>query len=188
VLTVATIHRNRIWNNDLLLWEDTARKSPDKPRVLANLTAAYLREGMPKKAVPLLIRTIELSPGFTDALNNLGVVLDSLRVFEGRYDNGRRFITGTRTVDLRYYISWFANTRNNLGLVYEYTGNHAMARRYYESAVSLLPSFELAWYNLFLSALRQQDQALAAEAYKKLQSLNPQRASDAAALQNMLPQ
>jgi hypothetical protein len=188
VLTVATIQRNRIWNNDLLLWEDTARKSPDKPRVLANLTAAYLREGMPKKALPLLIRTIELSPGFTDALNNLGAVLDSLRVFEGRYDNGRRFITGTRTVDLRYYTSWFANTRNNLGLVYEYTGNHAVARRYYESAVSLAPTFDLAWYNLFLSAVRQQDQLLAAEAYSKLQGLNPQLARDAEAILHSKPQ
>ena len=106
-----------------MLWEDTARKSPNKPRVLANLTAAYLRDGKPQKALPLLIRTIELSPGFTDALNNLGSVLDLLKVFEGRYDNGLRYIRGTRTIDMRYYNPWFANTRNNLGLVYEYTGN-----------------------------------------------------------------
>lgn len=176
VLTIATIQRNRIWNNDLLLWEDTARKSPDKPRVLANLTAAYLREGKPEKALPLLIRTIELSPGFTDALNNLGSVLDLLKKFEGRYDNGRRFIVGTRSVDMRYYNPWFANTRNNLGLVYEYSGNFTKARQYYESAVSLAPSFDLAWYNLLLIAIRQQDRQLTAEAYEKLLILNPARA------------
>jgi len=175
VLTIATIQRNRIWNNDLLLWEDTARKSPNKARVLANLTAAYLREGMPEKALPLLIRTIELSPGFTDALNNLGSVLDQLKRFEGRYDNGRRFITGTRTVDMRYFNAWFANTRNNLGLVYEYSGNLVAARQYYEAAVSLAPAFDLAWYNLAVVAARQQNRQLAAEAYAQFKVLNPSR-------------
>jgi Flp pilus assembly protein TadD len=173
ILTVATIQRNRIWNNDLLLWEDTARKSPNKPRVLANLTAAYLREGQPGKALPVLIRTIELSPGFTDALNNLGTALDSLKKYGGRYDNGRRFIVGTRTVDMRYYNTWFANTRNNLGLVYEYTGNLEKARHYYEAAVTLVPSFDLAWYNLLLMGVRQQDRELAADAYSKLMLINP---------------
>ena len=186
VLTMATIQRNRIWNDDLLLWEDTARKSPNKPRVLANLTAAYLRDGKPEKALPLLIRTIELSPGLTDALNNLGLVLDSLKVFEGRYDNGLRFIQGTRTVDMRYYNPWFANTRNNLGLLYEYSGNLEKARKSYEEAVSLVPSFDLAWYNLLLVAARQQDQHRVAEAYEKLEVLNPERAKSAA-LQAKLP-
>jgi tetratricopeptide (TPR) repeat protein len=180
VLTVATIQRNRIWNDDLLLWEDTARKSPNKPRVLANLTAAYLRNNKPEKALPLLIRTVELSPGMTDALNNLGLVLDSLRVFEGRYDNGLKFIRETRTVDMRYYNPWFANTRNNLGLMYEYSGNIEKARKSYEEAVSLVPSFDLAWYNLLLIAVRQQDHQRVAEAYATLKLLNPERARLAA--------
>jgi tetratricopeptide (TPR) repeat protein len=178
-LTYATIQRNRIWNDDLLLWEDTARKSPNKARVLSNLTVAYLKANRPEKAIPLLIRTIELSPGFTDALNNLGHVLDMLKGFEGRYDNGRRYITGTRTTDLRYYNSWFANTRNNLGLLYEHSGNQARARYYYETAVSLSPSFDLAWYNLLVSASRQQDRQLAEKAYERLTILNPGLARDA---------
>jgi protein O-mannosyl-transferase len=182
VLTIATIQRNRIWNDDLLLWEDTARKSPNKSRVLCNLAGAYLRDKMPEKALPLLLRAIELSPGFTDALNNLGTTLDLLHTFEGRYDNGRRFIKGTRSIDMRYYNSWFANTRNNLGLLYEYRGDMELARQNYESAVSLAPTFDLAWHNLFLTAVRQQDQVRAAEAYKQLQSINPERAR-AAALQ-----
>lgn len=173
VLSIATIQRNRIWNSDLLLWEDTAAKSPNKPRVLANLTAAYLNTGMPEKAVPLLLRTIELSPGFTDPLNNLGIVLDQLKIFEGRYDNGLRYIIGTRTVNMRYYNSWFANTRNNLGLVYEYAGNLEKARQYYEAAVSLTPMFDLAWYNLLLIARRQQDHQTASAAYARLEELNP---------------
>jgi len=173
VLSIGTIQRNRIWNSDLLLWEDTAAKSPNKPRVLANLTAAYLNAGMAAKAVPLLLRTIELSPGFSDSLNNLGTVLDQLRIFEGRYDNGRHFIVGTRTVNMRYYNAWFANTRNNLGLVYEYAGNLEKARQSYEAAVALSPDFDLAWYNLLLVAARLGDQATATAALARLSQLNP---------------
>jgi tetratricopeptide (TPR) repeat protein len=176
VLTIATIQRNRIWNNDLLLWEDTASKSPNKPRVLANLAGVYIRERMPQKALSPLIRAIELAPGMTDPLNYLGAILDMTGKFDGRYDNGRRFIVGSRTVDMRYYNAWFANTRNNLGLVYEYTGNFDMAITCYKSAVTLAPTFELAWYNLFLAANVLQDRQQASDAIEQLKILNPERA------------
>lgn len=176
ILTITTIQRNRVWNDDLLLWEDTARKSPNKARVLANLTAAYIRGGMPEKALPLLIRTLELAPGFTDALNNTGGLLDILGIYKGRYDNGRRFVQGTRTIDMRQYNQWFANSQNNLGLLYEYSGNLAAAHQHYGAAVTFAPDFELAWYNLLLLAIRQQDRLLAAQAYQKLLLLNSDRA------------
>lgn len=179
ILTVATIQRNRIWNDDLLLWEDTARKSPNKARVLANLTAAYLDAKRPREAAPMILRTLELAPGLTDPLINLGMVLDLLGVYEGRYDNGQRYVVESRKIDMRNHTPWFANTRNNLGLVYEYTGNYAAALRCYEAAVAYSPSFELAWYNLFLVATRQQDHMRASAAYKKLQGLNPELARSA---------
>ena len=173
LLTVATIQRNRIWNNDLLLWEDTARKSPNKPRVLSNLAAAYLRNQMPEKALAPLIRTIEMAPGMADPLNYLGIVLDSLGKYTGRYDNGRRYILGSRTVDMRYYNAWFANANNNLGLVYEYLGNPEMAARHFETAVSMSPDFDLAWYNLFLTAHHIRNRMLKMAAYDKLKTINP---------------
>jgi len=60
--------------------------------------------------------------------------------------------------------------------VYEYTGNLAAARQYYEAAVSLSPAFDLAWYNLAVVAARQQNRQLAAEAYAQFKALNPSRA------------
>jgi tetratricopeptide (TPR) repeat protein len=179
VLTVATIQRNRLWNNDLLLWEDTARKSPNKPRVLANLAASYIREQMPEKALPPLLRSIELAPGLTDSLSFLGYVLDLIGTYGGRYDNGKRFIIGSRTVDMRYYNSWFANTRNNLGLAYEHAGNLEMALRHYETAVALSPGFDLAWYNIYLTAARLQDRQRATAALETLKKLNPELARKA---------
>ena len=51
-----------------------------------------------------------------------------------------------------------------------------MAIQCYQAAASLAPTFELAWYNLFLAATRQQDRQLAADAFEKLNILNPERA------------
>ena len=176
-LTVATIQRNRLWNNDMLLWEDTARKSPNKPRVLANLAASYIRAKMPEKALPPLLRSIELAPGLSDPLNFVGYVLDLTGKYEGRYDSGRRFIIGSRTVDMRYYNAWFANTRNNLGLAYEHVGNLPMAFKHFDTAVSLLPAFDLAWFNLYLTAMRLKDYQRANVAREALKTLNPELAN-----------
>ncbi len=179
VFSIATVQRNHIWSSGLMLWEDTARKSPNKPRVLANLTAAYLDAQRPDKAIPLLVHTLELSPGMHDPLNNLGMALEQTWKYEGRFDNGQRFLLGGRMANPRYLTQWFANSRNNLGLAYEYLGRPADALKSYEAAVILLPTFELAWYNLYLVAVQLQDQHRAAVALQKLKELSPDRANAA---------
>ena len=45
LLIPPTLERNRIWNDDLLLWRDTVAKSPGKARPHYNLGVALLREG-----------------------------------------------------------------------------------------------------------------------------------------------
>lgn len=179
IFTVATVQRNYIWSSSLLLWEDTVRKSPNKPRALANLTAAYLDANRPDKAIPLLVHTLELSPGMQDPLNNLGMALEQTWKFEGRFDNGQRFMMGGRMTNPRYLTQWFANSRNNLGLAYEYLGRPADALRCYEAAINLLPTFELAWYNLYLAAVQLKDRNRADVALHNLQKLSPERAKTA---------
>ena len=50
LLIPSTLARNRIWNDDLLLWRDTVAKSPGKARPHYNLGVALLREGQVGKA------------------------------------------------------------------------------------------------------------------------------------------
>ena len=177
VFTVATIQRNRIWNNDLLLWEDTARKSPNKPRVLANLSAAYLDAYMADKAMPILIKILEIAPGMSDTMNNLGMALEQTERYEGRFNNGSSYLLRGRNVNPRYINSWFANTRNNLGLAYDYLGRPAEAAKCFETAVALVPSFELAWLNLYLTAVKQGNMKLAEASLQKLEEINPDKAA-----------
>lgn len=177
ILGCATYQRNTIWNSDVTLWEDTARKSPNKSRVLNNLATVYLSRGMTEKAVLPLIRAVELQPGAADGLNNLGVLLDQLPEYAGRYTNGQQFLNRTKNVDMRYYNTWFANTQNNLGLVYDHIGNHSSAVTKFRLAAVLDPRNEHVWHNMYISARKLGNTAAAQEALDKLKSLNPYRAA-----------
>jgi hypothetical protein len=180
-LTTATIRRNAVWNDELLLWEDTARKSPHKARVLNNLVTCYLDRHMPQKAIAPLLQALEIRPGFTEGLNNLGALLDQIPEARGRYNNGAKFLTADNRVDLRFINPWVATTRNNLGLVQELQGNNAKALASYESAAALAPANEAVWLNLANMSAQLGNNKRAAEALDQLRQLNPQRAKDVAA-------
>lgn len=55
--------RNRLWNDDVALWEDAANKSPAKPRVHYNLGVAYAREGRLAPAREEFQQALRLNPG-----------------------------------------------------------------------------------------------------------------------------
>lgn len=74
-LTVATWQRNQIWQNEVSLWEDTARKSPDKARPWYNLGTHLTDSRRPAEAIPALQRAIKIDPQHADAWHNLGRAL-----------------------------------------------------------------------------------------------------------------
>ncbi len=173
VFTTATIRRNMVWNDEVRLWEDTAAKSPDKKRVLNNLAAFYLSKKMPEKAIAPILKVLDREPGYTESLNNLGLLLDQIPQVKGRYSNGMEFFTAERKIDLKLIDPWYANTRNNLGVVHELLGDRAKAIAYYEKAVASDPGIDAFWLNLALLSARQGDRKRSAEALDKLKQLNP---------------
>ena len=62
VLIPSTMARNRIWNDDLMLWRDTADKSPSKARPHYNLGVALLRDGHAGKAGESFRAAVSLDP------------------------------------------------------------------------------------------------------------------------------
>jgi hypothetical protein len=66
-----TFERNRVWNDKVLLWGDSAAKSPAKARPHNNLGVALKDLGRLDEAVFHFNKTIQLDPEFTEAYNNL---------------------------------------------------------------------------------------------------------------------
>jgi tetratricopeptide (TPR) repeat protein len=70
----ATVARNQDYASEAALWEDTARKSPLKPRVLNNLGWAYQREGRYGDARQAYLRALEIDPDYWRARINLSTL------------------------------------------------------------------------------------------------------------------
>jgi Flp pilus assembly protein TadD len=62
VLAVASLVRNRVWENTLTLWTDALSKSPGRVRPYVNLGAALVDRGDLAQGMPLLVRALQLDP------------------------------------------------------------------------------------------------------------------------------
>lgn len=176
-LAVATIRRNYVWRTEISLWEDTAHKSPNKSRVLNNLATSYLEKHMTAKAVKPLLHSVELAPGTADGLNNIGMLLDQLPQYKDRYTNGMQYlIQGTTKVNMFFLNKWFANSQNNLGLLYEHLGNLTKSQEVYTFSSTLDPTNDYTLQNIIIINLKLNNLPEARKAFNRLLAVNPQKA------------
>ncbi|MBE0577687.1 MAG: tetratricopeptide repeat protein [Desulfuromonadales bacterium] len=72
-LTLATWQRNKVWQNEVSLWGDVARKSPQKHRPWFNLGTHLMTDsGQPEEAIPALLHAVARDPGHAESWHNLG--------------------------------------------------------------------------------------------------------------------
>ncbi len=109
VFVALTYSRNAVYGDLVGFWEDAARKSPEKLRVLNNLGMAYGMAGKPQEGIPVLERAASLLPARISAGQD--VMNDANRV----------------------------TVLNNLGLAYASAGDNRQAIAAYERAVSMFP-------------------------------------------------
>ncbi len=78
VATVATHARAEVWSDPILLWQDTALKSPNKVRAHFQLAFAYFDQGRYDLAVAEFEKTASREPPTTDLLVDWGLAYDGL--------------------------------------------------------------------------------------------------------------
>lgn len=62
-LAMLTMERNKIWNDDIKIWEEAVQLNPEEHLPLYNLGVALARKGDMKRGIELLERAIALHPG-----------------------------------------------------------------------------------------------------------------------------
>jgi tetratricopeptide (TPR) repeat protein len=67
-----TYQRNKVWKDELTLWEDAIQKSPHKARVYVNRGRALIIQGNFSQAKPDFEKAIKIDPNFAAAYSNLG--------------------------------------------------------------------------------------------------------------------
>ncbi|MEN8264842.1 MAG: tetratricopeptide repeat protein [Nitrospirota bacterium] len=173
VLATATFARNKVWENELTLWENVTRKSPDNARGHYNLGTAYKGEGRIQDAVKQYEITIGLDPEYAAAYNNLGNIyrdkghLDkAIELYRAAIISYPQYSKAYNNLGAAYglkdslqkaeeyylialkYDPDFAEAYNNLGSIYKSRGQLNDAIIYFKRAIELHPSFTKAYNNL----------------------------------------
>jgi Flp pilus assembly protein TadD len=117
IAAVATHARAEVWSDPVVLWEDTARKSPNKPRVLLQLGQSYYDEQQYMKAISAYERVAALGPPTYDTLINWGLAYDRLGQFDLAINQFRRAAEVDNT----------AHVWSQIGMVYAQKGQRADA-------------------------------------------------------------
>ena len=92
VFSLFTWQRNRVWGNELAMWEDVARKSPGLSRVYVNISLAAAKAKQPWKSIEAARKAIALKPDSKEAAEawldigsayqNLGMTSQAINAFK----------------------------------------------------------------------------------------------------------
>ena len=168
VMATLTWQRNRVWGDELSLWQDAAQKAPNAFRAQSNLGLALYEAGDMSAARLALERAAQLNPGYAKTWNNLGLVLEE----EGDTQGALRAYG--RSLSLRPDL---AGAHANLGRLHLSMGKADSARHHLEQALALDADNPLAY--LTMGRLHQQagDLAAAEASYTEVLLRDPHSAA-----------
>lgn len=138
LFSYAAYARNGVWEDEISLWEDVVKKSPQNARGHNNLGYVFYKKGLTDKAITQYNIALQLKPDYADAHNNLGIAYKA----NGLIDKA---IAEYMTVLSLDPASVYA--RSNLGNAYRVKGSPDKALEQYEAALRLNPDFAEAHFN-----------------------------------------
>lgn len=138
VAAIATHQRNAVWSDPVLLWEDTAAKSPHMFRDQFHLAEAYRERGDCAKALPYYARSEQLNPSDDAVLIDWGLAYDCLHQPDPALAKFRQAAALRPT----------AHAYSQIGMVYGKQGRNAEAIEALQTAIKLDPGFEVTYVYL----------------------------------------
>lgn len=143
---LGTVRRNLVWKDEVSLWKDTVKKSPNKARPHNNFGLALKIEGLPQKAKTHYFRALKLYPDYADAHYNLGLIYYD----EGEKDKALKEFKETIRIQADY-----AKAHYNSGIVLMEKKLLDEAIKEYRETIRIDPYFINAYNNLGLVYVRK---------------------------------
>ena len=162
--SILTYQRNKIWGDDLNLWNDVIQKSPHKARPYNNRGNIYTRQGKLDLALSDYNKALELDPDYADAYNDRGSIYGKQGDLNLAMSNFNKAIQ----LDPDY-----ADAYNNRGDVFGKQRDYASAMNDYNKVLELLPDDAEAHYNRGVIYDGQGDSIRAMSDYTQAIKINP---------------
>ncbi len=176
VLAVLTWNRNRLWADEIALWQDTAAKSPRKQRPRFHLAYAFYQQGRCEEALKHFQHAARLGPTDYRLLVDWGLAAECAGHFDQALEKLRAAARLENTAHVHALI----------GMVLAKQGRREEALKELDLAASLDPSFTMTYVyrgNVYLSAGSQE--AAIAE-YRRALELDPRNPAARQALEQAL--
>lgn len=171
VLSFLSYQRNAVWKDEISLWSDAVRKSPEKDRTYVNLGIAYDDANMPTESEKAFKKAIELDPKNPPAYNAMG----SLYHRTGNYKDAIRAYQKAHKMQPEYGQPVY-----NLGLAYSKTGDFDKAIQMYKylladgSEFMVKPPLEQIYFNLGIAYGRKGDLDRAIDSFQDALDVDPE--------------
>ena len=164
ILSAATFARNTVWRDMITVWEDVAKKSPEKSRAHNNLGYAYKKQNVLDKAEEHLLIALTLKPDNAAAHNNLAATYVDIGLTEKAVEHYRiASILKPDSSELRYD---FGKALYNAGAI-------DSAIEQYLIAISLKPDAPEVHYNLGIAYYQKRMVDQAIEHFRTASRLRP---------------
>ncbi len=162
--SVLTYQRNKVWKDEITLWDDVVSKSPNKARPHYNRGSVWAKQDDFSKAMSDYNKAIEINPGFAEAYNNRGDVYS-------REDNSPQALSDyNKAIEINPII---AKIYNNRGLIYYKLGNYTQALSDYSKAIEIDPKIAEVYNNRGNVYGSQGDLTQAMSDFNKAIEINP---------------
>lgn len=162
LFSIATYRRNQVWKDDITLWEDTVKKSPNNERAYNNLGYAYSLRKEYDQARRCYERAIELSPDYAEVYDNLGVIYG----IGAEYEKAIQY--HKKAIQLKPgYLDAYLNLAATCGR----KGDYDKAIQFYQEAIQLAPGYADVYNNLGAAYGLKGDRIGLAKQIEKLRAL-----------------
>jgi len=159
-----THQRNAVWADEVALWRDVTKKSPDLARPWSNLGMALQIAGNSEAALHAFQKAISLDPDHMEAHNNSGYILREL----GQPGEAIRFFRKALEINSAY-----ADAHYNLGLAFFDLKEMDQAKKAFEQTLRVAPLYSKAHNNLGVILMQSGDIEAAMAAYQRALDANP---------------
>jgi tetratricopeptide (TPR) repeat protein len=132
LLYAGTYSRNQLWNDEIGIWTDCVKKSPNKARPYVNLGVAYFNAGVYDKSIETTRKAIQIDPKSGQGYYNLGLIYQKMGDLNQAIAMEKKALEVDPTLDMPYY---------SLGGFYFENGQYEESEEAFQRFLRIYPYF-----------------------------------------------